>query len=1012
MFDCMKSLAFPGMGSSSHVDSPADGTCQWVASHEAFHRWENGQGLLFIEGKPGAGKSTLLKRLIGLSEGNPEHGLTLSFFFHDRGKDLQKTPLGLYRSLAHQIIQKAPKAAASLVEAFEKRCAEEGEPGDKWEWEEESLQGFIESALLQAVKTVPAWLFIDALDESGSKDNATNVFNWIVRLSNGLQRAGASKCRICVSCRHYPNLGSLCELRICVENENARDIATYVGNRFSQFPAFSKTGIPDMITVRAAGMFVWARLVTDKVLQYSPLANSAGSVEQLIAEVPQDIDKLYRDIIDGEMAKDSLKLMRCLCAATRPLSLDELRWAMLVDGDDYTRKSARQFMDSKLYTSDNHALAHEVTALSCGLAEVTILQSDGDEAVSPANGDNDVDPFDFADLDFHRGPIPGTPVVQLIHQTVKDFLHHGGLFDLEKKFGMVGPADERCVATDEVNGDELVDEAIGRAHMQMLGTCVHYLALNEIGMSELSPLEELEAFPLLRYAASSWDVHLDQCQVADLPDQDIMRLFGKSSKDPTEMWGGRFAAEDVPPHYVPEGLMVHACARLGTYDELSEVIETYPYNVVCDTEDLSGMTPFSTAIYGDHYDVADLLFSTGNVEGMPPDDANPPLYQAILMGNFRLVKRLLKKDNSGAGLILPRGQTLLDHAMYTMQENTAYTVKLLLQTGRIDVNHKDEDGCTPLIHASSRGKIGVVRELLNAHASIDLPDNKGRTALSHAAESGKKGMVWVLLSAGASVDLRDGDGRTALAHAASSGSKDVVKVLLDAGAYIDAQDVNGQTPASLAEAKGYRKVVHLLQYASQVRSAPPEPANAAAVPPQPPVQERLSADGGFFAAAPGQHGLFTAAEQGLLTEPGQGWFTAASEQQGFFNAAPVQQGLPTTEPGQQALFNNAAPVQQHNFPALPLRQQQSFSLPVRQGNSNPGTFERGILNPRPVQRQEFSNPGPVQPGFPDNRPLQQEIPETRSAPPAAGSALPLPSQYFAPGHNGIAPTQQRVQLGP
>ncbi|KJK73277.1 hypothetical protein H634G_11648 [Metarhizium anisopliae BRIP 53293] len=70
----------------------------------------------------------------------------------------------------------------------------------------------------------------------------------------------------------------------------------------------------------------------------------------------------------------------------RPLSLDELRWAMLVE-PDCPHRSLNDCRNAGDYPSDHERMKRQVQTLSCGLAEVTTE----------------------------------VKVVQFIHQSVKDF---------------------------------------------------------------------------------------------------------------------------------------------------------------------------------------------------------------------------------------------------------------------------------------------------------------------------------------------------------------------------------------------------------------------------------------------------------------------------------------------------------------------------------------------------------------------------------------------------------------
>ncbi|KAH3462598.1 hypothetical protein KXW89_007969, partial [Aspergillus fumigatus] len=72
-------------------------------------------------------------------------------------------------------------------------------------------------------------------------------------------------------------------------------------------------------------------------------------------------------------------------------------------------------------------------------------------------------------------------------------------------------------------------------------------------------------------------------------------------------------------------------------------------------------------------------------------------------------------------------------------------VKLLLNTGRVDLESKDSDGQTPLSWAAENGHEGIVKLLLDTgRVDVESKDSDGRTPLSWAAENGHEGIVELL----------------------------------------------------------------------------------------------------------------------------------------------------------------------------------------------------------------------------------------------------------------------------
>lgn len=69
-------------------------------------------------------------------------------------------------------------------------------------------------------------------------------------------------------------------------------------------------------------------------------------------------------------------------------------------------------------------------------------------------------------------------------------------------------------------------------------------------------------------------------------------------------------------------------------------------------------------------------------------------------------------------------------------------VRVLLDTGKVDVDAKDEDGQTPLLFVAARGYETMVRMLLDTgKVGVDAEDKHGRTPLSLTAEKGHENVV-------------------------------------------------------------------------------------------------------------------------------------------------------------------------------------------------------------------------------------------------------------------------------
>ncbi|KAH8652942.1 hypothetical protein BGZ61DRAFT_374463, partial [Ilyonectria robusta] len=575
--ECLKSLAFPDINSRFHdIDAAAQGTCEWLLRHKMYTSWATcGRGLLWIKGKPGSGKSTLLRYALNKVMEIPnirESALILSFFFHGRGSELQKTSLGLFRSLLHQLLRQVPEALTDLVATFQQRCETVGKAGEQWQWHPRELQCFFEPSLLKILERCSVWLVVDALDECGEK-TAVELVEGFKSLLQRLPSIGLKRIHICFTCRHYPILPDLDgALQICTEEENRKDISTFVQDKLI---SFSST-IRDLITKRSEGVFLWAWLVVNQVLKLHREGVGLKKIEAEIRSVPQELDNLYRELIQN-MGSDSLKLIQWICFATRPLSLDELRWAMIVETDCLYR-SLYECQSAGDYPSDNDGMKRRVQTLSCGLAEVTSYMK-----------------------------------VQLIHQSVKDFFIDKGLSAL----------DESAKA----------DFVVGIAHHRLSRTCIRYLAMEEIGrLASHEPWGLRSKFPFLHYATTSWVAHTKQSDARSVPQEDLLEYFAGPSNTLVERWVRIYRiletySDDCPP----EGTsLVHVMLRYGVAGALWAILERADQvGINIDAKDSDGQTPlWMAAERGDKAIVGLLLDRGAHTEAADKERGRTPLWWA------------------------------------------------------------------------------------------------------------------------------------------------------------------------------------------------------------------------------------------------------------------------------------------------------------------------------------------------------------------------------------------------
>jgi ankyrin repeat protein len=118
----------------------------------------------------------------------------------------------------------------------------------------------------------------------------------------------------------------------------------------------------------------------------------------------------------------------------------------------------------------------------------------------------------------------------------------------------------------------------------------------------------------------------------------------------------------------------------------------------------------------------------------------------------------------------------------------------------------------PIYHAAKAGDVARVQSLLVADPTlINATKNLGGyTLLMVAAEKGRLEVMKLLLNKGAAIDAATVFGETPLSRAAGAGQFEAVKLLLDNGAVVDSKDCLSSTPLVSAAQNGHYEVVKLL----------------------------------------------------------------------------------------------------------------------------------------------------------------------------------------------------------
>ncbi|KAL8918427.1 MAG: hypothetical protein Q9208_007332 [Pyrenodesmia sp. 3 TL-2023] len=813
-------------------------TCRWLLQRSEYQDWCDNtktpehHGLLWIKGKPGSGKSTLVKFAVQNARKANKEAKVICFFFNARGENLEKTTLGMYRTLLLQLLQEFPDLQM-VLDSFSLTGVHDR---DSYAWRQSDLQSLF-AAAVQRLGQRQLICFIDALDEC-DEDQIRDLVLFLEETGR-LTTSSQINFRACLSSRHYPYISIEKGIELTLEGQegHVQDIASYLDSELKAGKGNQIKAIKENILTRASGIFLWVALVV-QILNKEYDHGRVHALRTRLSEIPDGLDKLFEDILTRDCA-NSEELVLCLqwiLYSTRPLKREELYYAILSGTDS-----------EALTTSAPEVITPEdmerfILSCSKGLAETTKLKR---------------------------------RTVQFIHESVRDFLlGKNGFSKLRSELG-AGQSHDRlkqccCVYLKvDISG---------------------YLTLDaEIPKASSEEAKDLRArvstgFPFLEYAVHNVLIHADSASnhgvsqaslVHDFTIDDWIRLYNLFEKFQVRrhdtvnvpslldisiknnlagligaclqvVWRSyQYFAVECSRDFRYTAAVTAALGNLKINDDTVRALLIPTFQTVSDEQLLDKQKdldhgneriaaemiikrrPFavqaqdfySWAASGGYVTVIRLLLTRTSIRPNYRGDLGPssPIAQAASNGHAAVVKLLLDDSSTAIDLRNKHGQRALSLAA---SNGYVDVVKSLLQHASAEHNRPNEQGRSPLSWAASNGHLDVV-DLLLRHDPAEYihQDKQGRSPLSYAASSGHEEIVKLLLAeTSIATDESDKEGRTPLSWAAGSGRVAVVELLLAYGHKADCMDKQRRTPLSWAASNQHEAVGDILLAADNVNT--------------------------------------------------------------------------------------------------------------------------------------------------------------------------------------------------
>ncbi|KAF2231825.1 hypothetical protein EV356DRAFT_535170 [Viridothelium virens] len=441
--DCLQSLQSTDTQlrfntvASSHVK-----TFHWLhdSNKVSFSKWlqdsENMGSIYWIQGKPGSGKSTLMKfamqdhrtrHALGISDGSPY--IIAGYFFHDRGKLIQKSIQGMLQALLFSVLSQSFELRQFVQPVYTILVSHQHTKSVAWDFD--ALQDAFQAVVQQRQVKIRLCLFLDALDEHhGDNDRLSGMMHNLATLSDGQ----IVNIRLCLTSRPWDTFVSnfgRCP-RFKIHEHTREDIEAYTSSQLhkalDKLPDYGPAAnaksrqldiIANQTSNQAQGVFIWVRIVVELIAAAIRDRTPFVALESMLAEMPSELEDLYSHTlarIDSRHVKESYVMLQIARCSLIPLGLESFAnttswalWKRVPDPGDETLEDMTQ----------------RVISRSGGLLEV--IEFPSTPPLVETYSDDDEISVDSLRYPEDQLPIPPlqqmkSRIVQFCHQTAKEYI--------------------------------------------------------------------------------------------------------------------------------------------------------------------------------------------------------------------------------------------------------------------------------------------------------------------------------------------------------------------------------------------------------------------------------------------------------------------------------------------------------------------------------------------------------------------------------------------------------------
>ncbi|WQF77468.1 Putative AAA+ ATPase domain, NACHT nucleoside triphosphatase [Colletotrichum destructivum] len=322
-------------------------TGRWVFEESQYTSWSDhtvsAHSILYLNGIPGAGKTTLvssiISRLLEVQSSKPSLPHSVAYFYFKHGNSEKNNHDSFLRAVLTQLISQDTATSQGFFEKLSSQA-------DVNIRSRESLQTLTKSALEEYRVS---FLVLDGLDEC-DREQANVTVKWLLSLLGDDRYVDKTSLRILFSGQRDGLLDVL--LRpypaICLESsEHTADIERYclqyVPKLRKKFPMTKEleTEILSLVTTRAQGMFLYARVVLEYLLRQVSIAKLKKTIKPDVfpAKLESAYERIAASIYESEHESEretAQKIIALVVTAKRDLKWREIQSFFCIDSSNGT----------------------------------------------------------------------------------------------------------------------------------------------------------------------------------------------------------------------------------------------------------------------------------------------------------------------------------------------------------------------------------------------------------------------------------------------------------------------------------------------------------------------------------------------------------------------------------------------------------------------------------------------------------------------------------------------------